>query len=260
MKNFYVIGKNIQSSLSPFIHNYVFQSSNIDANYAIKEINDSNRVFDIIEQIKNGIIAGVNITNPYKKIFFSYLSSFDDPSKEIGAINCINYNSGKISGHNTDWYGFLKMLEGNNIKLKNKKIKIIGSGGGAKAVIYALNLKGSYQIEIYNRQNIHNIIRDFSNKEIVIINCTPYHFLNRDKTIFDYFISRKILWIDLLYTKLSTNIVEKMNQNHKELYINGIDMLIYQALASIDIWFSKNISKNVDLYGLKSALKKEINA
>ena len=84
--------------------------------------------------------------------------------------------------------------------------------------------------------------------------------MNRDKTIFDYFISRKILWIDLLYTKLSTNIVEKMNQNHKEFYINGIDMLIYQALASIDIWFSKNISKNVDLYGLKSALKKEINA
>ena len=67
----------------------------------------------------------------------------------------------------------------------------------------------------------------------------------------------KLVWIDLLYTKLST---EKEKEIDKNRYFYGLDMLIYQALASIDIWFRKNISKNVDLNGLKLYLKEVIDA
>ncbi len=67
----------------------------------------------------------------------------------------------------------------------------------------------------------------------------------------------KIFWIDLLYTKLSTERGVYLNDN---LYKNGLDMLIYQALASIDIWFRKNISKSVDLDDLKLHLNEVIDA
>ena len=71
----------------------------------------------------------------------------------------------------------------------------------------------------------------------------------------EHFISGKYLWIDLLYTKLSTKKLKLINQKKKKMYVNGLDMLIFQALASIEIWFSKNIISNVDL----DDLKKELN-
>ena len=91
----------------------------------------------------------------------------------------------------------------------------------------------------------------------IIINATPFHFINDDSTVFDEFISRDLVWIDLLYTELSTERKPFLNKN---IYKNGLDMLIYQALASIDIWFRKNISKSVDLSDLKLYLKEVIDA
>ena len=60
----------------------------------------------------------------------------------------------------------------------------------------------------------------------------------------NYFINRNFLWIDLLYTKLSTENYLLLNENHKQFYLNGIDMLIFQAIESINIWLRKDIHKN----------------
>jgi len=73
---------------------------------------------------------------------------------------------------------------------------------------------------------------------------------------FNMFIMKKFTWIDLLYTKLSTNNYNIMQENHSKLYLNGIDMLIYQAMASINIWFRKDIEKNVDFNNLKLSIKR----
>ena len=91
-----------------------------------------------------------------------------------------------------------------------------------------------------------------------ISNLRFYHFIDKMSTSnFDRLLSRKLFWIDLLYTKLSTEREKYFNDG---LYKNGIDMLIYQALASIDIWFRKNISKSVDLDDLKLHLNEVMNA
>ena len=106
--------------------------------------------------------------------------------------------------------------------------------------------------------DISEIINQDHHKRALIINSTPYHFIDKMSTSnFDSLLSRKLFWIDLLYTKLSTEREGYLNEN---LYKNGLDMLIYQALASIDIWFRKNISKSVDLDDLKLHLNEVIDA
>ena len=257
MRNFYLIGKNIENSLSPLIHNYVFEKLNLNANYQLMEIADSAKIYQLLKNYKKNNIHGLNITNPYKMSVFPYMHKVTDECNQINAVNCIEFKDQCILGHNTDWFGFFKMLQFNNIDLLDKKIKVIGLGGAHHAVIYAISLMGCSEIELYDRGNVQYILDNDFKSEYVVINCSPNHFINDESQFIDYFISRKNIWIDLLYTKLSTKNQNLINLNHQKLYIDGLDMLIYQALASINIWFSKNIFKNVDLYDLKSTLKRD---
>ena len=255
MKKFCLIGQNVQNSLSPQIHKYIFNKFNLDADYQLIDIQDSYQLNIILNELKSNKFSGINVTNPYKVTLYPCMDVVSKSCALIKAVNCIDYRKKKIKGYNTDWIGFFKMMEVSDFNLTNKKIKIIGNGGAYNAVSYALSVMGCSNIELYNRENIDNILNQKFDERSVVINCTPKHFLNDEINFIDHFIMREYLWIDLLYTKLSTKKLELINQKDKKMYINGLDMLIFQALASIEIWFSKNIISNVDL----DDLKKELN-
>ncbi len=86
---------------------------------------------------------GINVTIPYKEAVIPYLDEIDDSAKEIGAINCIVNEGGKLKGYNTDCSGCRKMLESNGIDPCGKRVAILGSGGAAKAVVVAIRqMKG----------------------------------------------------------------------------------------------------------------------
>ena len=253
MKKIFLIGNNIKNSLSPKIHNLIYKQLNINARYEIYEITDASLINSMIMQVLNNDIYGLNITAPYKSYLINKIKLISKKAQKIRAINCIDSN---LKGYNTDCYGFIKMLSKNNINLSKKNIHIIGSGGASQAILYALDFIGNKSITIYNRQNINQIIGLDLNNNDVVINCTPKHFINDNKYFFDVFINRKFIWIDLLYTKLSTNKYDIIQENHSKLYLDGIDMLIYQAMASINIWFRKDIEKNVDFNNLKLSIKR----
>ena len=261
MKTFNLIGGNTTNSLSPYIHNFVFNSLGISAKYNTINIGSTFNFEKIIEKIRLGFLEGINVTNPHKISIIKYLDILDSSTKQIGATNCIALNKdNQVCGYNTDWVGFKKMVTNSKIKFKNKKIKIIGSGGAALAVKYALENMGFSKIEFYNRKKIGFDVLDLPKSlddQSLVINATPYHFIENDLLIFNKIKTTRLVWIDLLYTKLSTDKEKKIEKNR---YFYGLDMLIYQALASIDIWFRKNISKSVDLNDLKSHLKEVIDA
>ena len=86
---------------------------------------------------------GINVTIPYKEAVIPYLDEIDDSAKEIGAINCIVNEGGKLKGYNTDCSGCRKMLESNGIDPCGKRVAILGSGGAAKAAVVAIRqMKG----------------------------------------------------------------------------------------------------------------------
>ena len=255
MKNFYLVGKNINNSLSPFIHNYIFNSLKINAIYKLYQVDTIKDCLDFIKQSSKNNIDGINITNPFKKEILPHIHEIYKADSKIKAINCLSFNKDKIIGHNTDWVGFLKMVEINNISFDNKDVHIIGDGGSFKAIFFVLKSFYRANIKLYNRQNIDTLMTKNLKKNSVVINCTPKHFLEDSNKFRDYFINRNFLWIDLLYTKLSTENYLLLNENHKQFYLNGIDMLIFQAIESINIWLRKDIHKNVDLYDIKQKLK-----
>ncbi len=260
MKNFNLIGENTSKSLSPYIHNFVFNEMGINATYKAISMRDASHFKTIIQNIKLGEIGGINITNPYKINVIEYLDKLDQSASVIGAVNCVSLKEGSIYGHNTDWFGFKQMLLGSKINFDDKNIKIIGYGGAALAVKYAFEIMGVKKIEFYNRKNIgFNLLElpDTLDDQSMVINATPYHFIENDLEILEKFKTTKLVWIDLLYTKLSTLKYKELDKNR---YFYGLDMLIYQALASIDIWFRKDISKSVDLNDLKLYLKEVVDA
>ena len=253
MKKIYLLGKNIQKSLSPIIHEYVYEKLNINASYSIADLNDASDIDRFLNDIKTNNIYGLNITTPYKYDVKNRIEKISKKAYEIGAINCVD---SKLKGYNTDCYGFIKMVQKNNILLSNKNIFIIGSGGSSKAVLFSLQVTGYKNIYHFNRNNLNDILTLKLGNNDVVINCTPKHFINDSQDFLNYFIENKFMWIDLLYTKLSTKILIEIEKRHSKLYLNGIDMLIYQALASMNIWFRKDIEKNVDFNDLKSWIKR----
>ncbi len=253
MKKILLIGSNIKNSLSPDIHNFIYKQLNLNAHYEIHEIEKPSQINNIIKQILNDNIYGINITAPYKSHIIDKVKLISKKAKKIGAINCIDSN---LKGYNTDSYGFMKMLSKNNINLSKKNIHIIGSGGASQAILYALDIIGNKSITMYDRENVNQIITSNLNNDDVVVNCTPVHFINENNDFFEFFINRNFLWIDLLYTKLSTKKFKIIKEHHFKLYLDGIDMLIYQAMASVNIWFRKDIEKNVNFNSLKSAIKR----
>ena len=264
MKKYKLIGKSIDYSLSPHICNYVFNQLNIDAKYEIENINEEIELIKYIELLKNRKIDGLNITVPYKEKIFKYLEELNFDAEQILSSNCISLNSkGNVIGYNTDWIGFTRMINRLGINVKNYKVIIIGYGGAGKAIRYSLQKMKINNPSIYSRKKIPNISFNYIDNLLnqttdnsLIINTTPYHFINDSQNHFDDFVNKKYVWIDLLYTKLSTSHLSIIDENK---YFNGLDMLIYQALASLDIWLRKNISETLNLDTIKNHLFKEFN-
>ena len=152
-KKFGIIGKPLSHSLSPVLQNFWFKKNNLKANYSLMEI-EKKQIKDILNKIRTKEISGINVTIPYKQEVIPYLDLVINDAKETSSINTIYLNSdNKLVGDNTDVYGFEKSFINNlnNKDLINKNFLIIGAGGVAPSLIYALWKKKIKKISISNR-------------------------------------------------------------------------------------------------------------
>ena len=150
MKKYLVIGNPIQHSLSPLIHNHLFKKYNIEASYEKKLIN-RNSLKDLILDIKDKKIDGINVTVPFKNEVIPYLDELSLEAKTTQSVNTTYYDKNKIIGHNTDIEGFESSIIDTEYKIKNKKILILGAGGVVSSIIFALNKMEVSKIFISNR-------------------------------------------------------------------------------------------------------------
>ena len=148
-----IIGKPLSHSLSPLLHNFWFKKYNIKASYTLLEI-EADQIEEVLNKIKKRELKGINVTTPYKQAVIPFLDLVINDSKKTSSVNTIYLNSeNKIVGENTDVYGFdcsfIKKLEDKN--LVEKSFFIVGAGGVAPSVIYALAKKNIKKIFITNR-------------------------------------------------------------------------------------------------------------
>ena len=150
MKKYFVIGNPIEHSLSPKLHNYWIKKNKINAIYEKKRLND-NEIKEIIRDIKNEKISGINVTVPFKKKVIPYLDELTNQAKETQSVNTIYLKNNKTVGHNTDIEGFEESIRNAKFDVKGKNVMILGAGGVVSSIIFALKNMGALNITISNR-------------------------------------------------------------------------------------------------------------
>ena len=136
MKRFAVIGNPIEHSLSPNLHNWLFNHLNIPAKYEKIRVY-KNTLKATVQRIGNGELDGINVTIPHKEKIMEYLDEINPRAKAIGAVNCVMRSKSKLIGNNTDWLGFSKAMELNNIQLSGNEVIVLGAGGSSKSILFA---------------------------------------------------------------------------------------------------------------------------
>ncbi len=140
MAKFGLIGKNIGYSFSKSFFAEKFEKENLSHSYENFDIPSIENFPKIISETPN--LRGLNVTIPYKEEVIPFLDNLDFEAEKIGAVNTIKISEDKkLTGYNTDYFGFQKALEG-FLPLQQQKALILGTGGASKAIAYTLGNLG----------------------------------------------------------------------------------------------------------------------
>jgi len=257
-----IIGKNTESSFSPFIHNYIILKHSLNFRYLPFQVAETD-LGKAIQGIRALNIKGVNVIFPYKEKVIEFLDEVEESARRIGAVNTIVNNKGVLIGYNTDVIGFKKSLqEDGKFIIKEKKAVILGAGGATRAVVYALLEEGIEEICIFNRtlEKAKKIKQDLSSffpksrvnvfplegedlkDEIenshLLVNTTSLgmapqidHTPLPDEKLFH----SNLLVFDLVYHPTKTLFLRQAERAGAKI-INGLPMLVYQGIESFYLW------------------------
>ena len=221
--------------------------------------------------MKSGKLDGMNVTIPHKEAVIEFLNEINLRAESIGSVNCIMTTGGKTIGNNTDWYGFSKMLEQNEINVTGKEVIILGAGGVAKAVIFALGQLGVKKIRLLNRtlsraqklesdiisahlfDQADEIIKDNS----ILINCTSIGMDDNSSPVHKSLISGNQILVDIIYIPHETRFLE-IGKLKGAKTVNGLDMFIYQGIASLELWLGESLNDKVNFDQLKKYLEEQL--
>ncbi len=146
-----LLGNPLGHSISPAMHNRVFEKLGLDYCYIPVQVTPKNLqvVFAGLSKMN---VAGFNVTIPHKIAIIEHLDALDPLAAMIGAVNTICVKNGKTIGYNTDGEGFIRSLEDEGkISVQGKRIFLLGCGGAARAIAMTLAFQGAENIFICNR-------------------------------------------------------------------------------------------------------------
>lgn len=218
--------------------NAAFESLKMDSTYEVFDVTPEELDDKFIALKKD--FAGFSVSIPHKETIIPHLDGISNDAQEIGAVNTVSVSGGLTYGDNTDWIGATKALSVIP-DLNTKRILINGSGGTARAIIFALNRLGSIT-HVYGRNNekVQRIADEFQ-AEItesltlenidVFINATPIGLDKDEKYPVD--LPETVEWIfDAVYGK--TELVQRAESLGIKT-IDGREMLLYQGIAQFEL-------------------------
>jgi shikimate dehydrogenase len=247
MKKFLVIGNPIDHSLSPKLHNYWIKQHKINAVYEKQKMEDKD-LKNLIIQVKEKNINGINVTVPFKKSIIPFLDKLSDEAQKTQSVNTIYLDNNKVIGHNTDIGGFEMSIKRSNIDLSNKKVLVLGAGGVVPSIIYALTKMHVKKIIVSNRtkDKVDHLKTFFKDIDVIdwgklsdfdmIINATSIGLKKGDKINLDFaLVGTNKYFFDVIYNPKETDFL-RSGKNLGHSIINGKFMFIYQALLAFNIW------------------------
>lgn len=241
-----LVGHPLGHSFSKRFYEEYFASNQIKAQYLNFDISNIEDIANIISRTPN--LQGFNVTIPYKESIIDYLDQLDDSAKEIGAVNVVKvvnrYNRKYLVGYNTDAEGFLQSICPSIDRTRINKALILGTGGAAKAIAFALKSMSINSIMASrSKAPIKAISYEDINSEVIknhniIINATPLGMwpnIDEMPPLPYHAIGSNHICFDAIYNPLETKFLSECNR-HGAKIINGHSMLINQAYATLRVW------------------------
>lgn len=262
-----IFGHPISHTYSPLIHNSAFRELGLDFLYLPFDVHPQN-LKSALRGLSSLGIVGVNITIPHKEIVIPLLDDVVSEARAIGAVNTIVNDGEKLRGYNTDIIGVTETLRPYAAEIEGREVAIIGSGGGARAVVYVLihqfkpryihivhpdieyaialrkflldnfGFKNISAVDLYMPATVSKI-----SGSTLVVNATPVGmFPKTDESLVgtpEVFHPQQIVF-DLIYNPTKTKFL-RLAESQGARTIGGLDMLLHQAAKSFELWTSQTM-------------------
>jgi shikimate dehydrogenase len=254
----FVIGDPISHSRSPLIHRHWLKTAGINGSYDPVHVREA-ELAGFVASLKDGSsgYAGGNVTLPHKQAIAQLVDDIDDTARQIGAVNTVWLEAGRLRATNTDSHGFSANLDDRAPGWDRGKTAVVfGAGGASRAIVHALKARGFVSIRIVNRTlaraqeladrfgaglSAHQTdeLRDVTDGANIFVNTTSLGMGGTPVPDIDFSnMAKDALVTDIVYVPLVTPIMA-MAANQGFATVDGLGMLLHQAAPGFAKWFGR---------------------
>ncbi len=271
MKRACVIGWPIEHSRSPIIHNYWLRTLGIDGSYTREPVEPGD-LAAFLSSLGDRGFAGCNVTVPHKEAALALASDRDTAAAAIGAANTLWLEDGRLCASNTDAHGYMTYLDRRAPQwaARDAPVLILGAGGAARAIIYGFLEAGVSQVRLCNRSRVRaeDLARHFGSRVNVwewsernaaipdagvIVNTTTLGMKGAgDPGVNLELACRDAVVSDIVYVPLETSFLGSARALGLAT-VDGLGMLLYQAVPGFEKWFGVRPQVTDALYDLVRA-------
>ena len=270
VNKFGLIGGKLGHSLSPAIHQLFFEYTGKSGSYELLET-ELDALPELMGRLREGF-TGTNVTIPHKLHVMPLLDEIAPEAQAIGAVNTIKFTSAGAFGYNTDYFGFGRMLEYNDITVTGKVCAVLGTGGAARAVVKYLADKKCAKLYLVTR-DVFKVdshfakiapkikVIDYARLDAlqgdVLVNCTPVGMFPKVEAAP---VSPEVSFafdasVDLIYNPAQTLFLKQAAEAGNKA-VNGLFMLVAQAVAAQEIWQSERYDSELIVRIMRELEKK----
>ncbi|NVK33578.1 MAG: shikimate dehydrogenase [Rhodobacteraceae bacterium] len=261
-----ITGWPVTHSRSPLVQGYWLEKYGIEGSYVKHAVEPEDAETFYQDLAKSGL-SGCNVTVPYKELAARSCKVLDDAAQKIGAANTLWLDeNGDLNGANTDGLGFLGNLD-QQIPDWDKKADVgvvLGAGGGARAVVWALLSRNVKKVHIFNRtvSKAQKIADEFGSETIahswdkigdflgaadILVNTTSLGMTGKDPlNIALKNLSQTAVVTDIVYSPLETDLLKSARERGNKT-VDGLGMLLHQAVPGFEKWFGLKPEVDEDL-------------
>lgn len=256
---FGLIGGRLGHSLSPAIHKLFFEYTGKIGSYELLET-ELEALPELMQKLRSDFV-GTNVTIPHKLHVMPLLDDIAPEARAIGAVNTIRFTPEGAFGYNTDYFGFGRMLEYNDIAVRGKVCAVLGTGGAARAVVKYLTdqkcaklylvTRDVYKVDAHFAKMAPKIkIIDYARLDALqgdlLVNCTPVGMFPKVEAAP---VSAEVSFafdasVDLIYNPAQTLFLKQAAAAGNKA-VNGLFMLVAQAVAAQEIWQGERYNSEI---------------
>jgi len=249
-----VIGHPIAHSKSPLIHNEWLREHGLQGSYEAIDI-EADALAEGVQALVERGYAGFNVTLPHKVAIMALCDEVDERARLIGAVNTVSVRDGKLYGTNTDAFGFAQNIISADLgdwSFDAGTAVVLGAGGAARAVLYALLEEGAPEVILLNRtrekaeelaqMDARIRVEDWEGRNAavkganLIVNTTALGM--EGKPPLEIYLSlapASALVTDIVYAPLMTDLLAQAQKRGLRV-VTGIGMLLHQARPGFELW------------------------